>query len=116
MAGRLGASAMVGLPGNPVSSMVCGAIFVVPLIYAMLGLEAKALARHKRPLRAPLAANGPREHYMRAMLSTDGIAALDRQDSALLSVLAQADALLIRPPNDGAREIGDIVEYIPLPS
>ena len=116
MAGRIGASAMVGLPGNPVSSMVCGAIFVVPLIHAMLGLEAKALTRHKRPLRAPLAANGPREHYMRAMLFTDGIAALDRQDSALLSVLAQADALLIRPPNDAAREIGDIVEYIPLPS
>jgi molybdopterin molybdotransferase len=114
MAGRLGQSAMIGLPGNPVSSMVCGAIFVVPLIHAMLGLGAMPVARYKRPLAASIAENGPREHYMRAKFSGDGIAALDRQDSALLSVLAQADALLIRPPNDGPRTVGEMVDYIPL--
>ncbi len=116
MAGRIGQSAMVGLPGNPVSSMVCGAIFILPLIRAMLGLGAEPLVRQTRVLSAPLAKNGPREHYMRARLTQDAIAPLDRQDSALLSVLAQSDALLIRPPNDGPREIGEMVEFILLPS
>ena len=37
MAGRLGSAAMLGLPGNPVSSMVCGHIFMLPLLRAMLG-------------------------------------------------------------------------------
>ena len=114
MAGRLGRSAMLGLPGNPVSSMVCAQLFVVPLIRAMLGLGAHAAPRKTCPLEIDIPANGAREHYMRATLTDTGIAPLDRQDSALLSVLAQADALLVRPVRDGARKAGEMIEYIPL--
>jgi molybdopterin molybdotransferase len=115
MAGRLpDGSAMVGLPGNPVSSMVCGTIFILPMLTRMLGLPAGPLPRRPAFLAAPLAANGPREHYMRARLDGDRIAAAPRQDSALLSVLAAANALLVRPPNDPARAPGEAVECIPL--
>lgn len=113
MAGRMGAAVMVGLPGNPVSAMVCGHVFLRPLIDAMLGLPATQRLI-TLPLAAPVSANGPRAHYMRATREGSGVRALPRQDSALLSVLTQADCLLLRPPLDGARETGEIVDVLPL--
>ncbi len=114
MAGRLGAMPMIGLPGNPVSAMVCGWVFLAPMVRAMQGLGFAAAPRRQARLDRPLPANGPRAHYMRAKRTETGIAGFDNQDSALLTVLAQANALLIRPPHDPARDIGDTVEYIPL--
>ncbi|MDE4143472.1 molybdopterin molybdotransferase MoeA [Phaeobacter gallaeciensis] len=115
MAGRLGTSAMAGLPGNPVSAMVCGHIFLAPMVRAMLGLPPLQEVILSAPLAAPLGQNGPREHYMRATLTEDGqIRAFERQDSALLTVLAEADALLIRPPHDPPREIGETMSYLRL--
>ena len=113
MAGRLGGAAVLGLPGNPVSSLVCGRVFLVPMLRRMLGL-AEAEMPLRLPLAAPLGPNGPRAHYMRA--SRDGGAArvAERQDSSLLSVLASADLLVIRPPGDPARHAGDIVDAMPL--
>jgi molybdopterin molybdotransferase len=114
MAGRMGGSAMIGLPGNPVSSMVCGHVFIVPVLRAMLGLGAAPAPRKKAPLAVDVGANGPREHYMRAALTSDGLIPSDRQDSALLQELARADVLLVRAANDGTRQAGDIMEYIAL--
>ncbi|MGR3805514.1 MAG: molybdopterin molybdotransferase MoeA [Marinibacterium profundimaris] len=114
MAGHISGSAMVGLPGNPVSARVCGEVFLRPMLNKMLGLGASAPARLQAPLSQPLLANGPREHYMRATLDAAGIHAFDRQDSSLLSVLTKANALLVRPPHDSAREVGEMVDYIPL--
>lgn len=114
MAGRLGAAAMVGLPGNPVSAMVCGTIFVVPLLRAMLGLGRAAAPRRRMQLAQALSPNGPREHYMRACITAEGLIAFDRQDSSLLSILSSADALLVRPPHAPAQPIGALVEYIDL--
>lgn len=120
MAGRMGGAAMLGLPGNPVSSIVCAHLFILPMIRAMLGLPADRLSPRPRRavLAAPVEANGPRAHYMRAKL-THGpalprITAFDRQDSSLLTVLAEADALLIRPVGDDARAEGDEVDYLPI--
>ncbi|ABG32717.1 molybdopterin molybdenumtransferase MoeA [Roseobacter denitrificans] len=114
MAGRLGTSALVGLPGNPVSAMVCGTIFVVPLLRAMLGLGRAAATRGQLPLAQALPSNGPREHYMRACRTAEGLVAFDRQDSSLLSILSNADALLVRPPHAPAAPIGTLVDYIDL--
>lgn len=114
MAGKLGEAAMIGLPGNPVSSIVCGHIFLLPALRKMLGLGAHPAPRATAPLAAALPANGPREHYMRATLARGTITAADRQDSSLLSVLSGANALLIRPVGDGARAAGELVEYVPL--
>ena len=112
MAGRLGRAAMIGLPGNPVSAMVCGTVFVAPVVRKMLGLPKDASPLQQAPLARALPANGPRAHYMRARLIEGQVHPDDRQDSSLLSVLATADALLVRAVNDPARAPGDLVQYI----
>ena len=112
MAGRMGRTAMVGLPGNPVSAMVCGHVFLAPMIRVMLGLGATPAPRRTARLAQDIPANGPREHYMRATLTDDGLTPAERQDSSLLSVLARANALMIRPPDDPARAKGARIDYI----
>ncbi|MGH1576339.1 molybdopterin molybdotransferase MoeA [Planktotalea sp.] len=114
MAGRLGDAMMIGLPGNPVSAMVCGTIFVQPVLRAMLGLGKTAAAHHVATLSKDMPENGPRAHYMRAILENGEITPLDRQDSALLTVLSQANALLLRPIHDPARKAGEKVAFVPL--
>jgi molybdopterin molybdotransferase len=114
MAGRMGDAAMVGLPGNPVSAMVCGYLFLAPMVRRMLGLDQTVASFQQATLLDPLDANGPRQHYMRAIVDQNGIRACADQDSSLLSVLAQANALLVRPPQDPAQQIGDTVLYLPL--
>ncbi len=112
MAGRMGEAAMVGLPGNPVSSLVCGTIFILPMIRAMLGLGAAPAPRRPAVLAEDLPENGPREHYMRAALDGETIRPLPRQDSSLLTILHRADALLVRPAGDGPRKAGDTVDFV----
>ncbi|WP_170595264.1 molybdopterin molybdotransferase MoeA [Ruegeria arenilitoris] len=114
MAGRLGDAAMIGLPGNPVSAMVCGYLFLVPLVKKMLGIQTVDPILHQAILSEALPPNGPREHYMRARLESDGIRAFEDQDSSLLSVLARSNALLMRPPNDPTRAAGETVSYLPI--
>ncbi len=117
MAGRMMGAAMLGLPGNPVSAIVCGHLFLLPLIRAMLGLS-PAHPLRRATLGAGVDANGNRTHYMRARLSPGpglpAITPFDRQDSALLSILSQADALLVRPIGDGPRSPGTEVDYLPI--
>lgn len=118
MAGRVLGVPMLGLPGNPVSAIVCAHLFMVPMLTAMQGLPAQAPATLRARLGADQPANGARTHYMRARLSMpDGqptVTPFERQDSALLSILTEADALLVRPMNDGPRRAGEMVEYIPI--
>ncbi|WP_333683323.1 molybdopterin molybdotransferase MoeA [Pontibaca methylaminivorans] len=114
MAGRMGAAAMVGLPGNPVSAMVCGHVFLAPMIRILLGLDRHVPDLRQAILAEALAANGPREHYMRAVVRNGEVRAFDRQDSALLTVLSQANALLVRPPHDPPRRAGESIGYLPI--
>lgn len=116
MAGRLGEAVMLGLPGNPVSAMVCGEVFLVPAVEAAMGLP--ALPRTTRPARLAhgLPNNGPREHYMRAAVDRGegSVTVFDNQDSSLLATLARANALIVRPPNAPELGPGTDVRYIPL--
>lgn len=117
MAGKLGEAPLIGLPGNPVSSIVCTHIFIRPAIRALLGLPAGPLQRQKARLATDLPANGGREHYMRAKLEESGedlplVHVFPRQDSALLRLLASADALLVRPIDDPQRKAGEVMEII----
>jgi molybdopterin molybdotransferase len=116
MAGRYNGIPLIGLPGNPVSSIVCGHIFMRPAINAMLGFGKSALPRETAILTHEVKSNGPRAHYMRAKFSLiDGNASctlFDRQDSSLLSILAQANILMVRDPFDPAKKAGDKVEII----
>ena len=118
MAGRLHGKPVLGLPGNPVSSIVCCHLFVLPMLRAMQGRPDVAPTPHRACLSADIAANGPRAHYMRATLTggddLPDIVPVAAQDSALLRVLSDANALLIRPVGDMARQKGEIVTYLPL--
>lgn len=112
MAGQIDGTPFVGLPGNPVSAMVCGHVFIAPMVDRMLGLPQNERRFVQARLLNDLPQNGPREHYMRADVGPEGITVENKQDSAFLSVLATSNALVRRPAEDPARVCGDIVEYI----
>ncbi|MFK7868300.1 MAG: gephyrin-like molybdotransferase Glp [Roseobacter sp.] len=114
MAGRLHGTPMVGLPGNPVSAMVCGAIFVAPMVQAMLGLGATPATRETARLADPMPANGPREHYMRGTLTADGVSVAEQQDSSLLSVLSASNVLVVAAPGQPEQAPGTSVPIIRL--
>lgn len=115
MAGRWDARAVLGLPGNPVSALVTAHLFLQPLIKASLGLADPGPALATAVLGAPLEPNGPRQDYLRACFDAEGrIAPLGIQDSAQLTGLARAGALIIRPPRAPAAEAGTQVEIHPL--
>jgi molybdopterin molybdotransferase len=110
---------VLGLPGNPASAMVCAELFLRPLLSAMQGADPQPRLITARTAVA-LPANGPREHWMRARLtqSDDGaIVATPSadQDSALVSVFAQADALVRRPAGAPALGPGEPVDTLMLP-
>ena len=120
MHGRLGAMRVIGLPGNPVSSYVCGFLFLVPLIRALLGRDAIHHSRESAVLGGDLAANDQREDYLRARLESreDGTliaVPVSHQDSSLLGNLAAARALVIRPPLAPAAASGSRCELLRLP-
>lgn len=115
MAGRLASGAvMMGLPGNPVSAIVCGHVFVVPVIRAMLGLGKSPAKALRATLAAPVSKNGPRQHYMRARVENGEMTVFDDQDSSLLTVLSNANALAVRATEDDAHDIGDTLAYLPI--
>lgn len=120
MHGRLGDMLVIGLPGNPVSSIVCGLLFVVPAIRAMLG-DPQAGADRSEPaiLGRDLAANDGRADYMRASLAIEAgrlpvATPENRQDSSMLAVLGRSEALLIRAPHAPAARTGDPCRIIRL--
>jgi len=120
MHGRLGAMRVIGLPGNPVSSYVCGYLFLVPLIRALLGRDRIHHVRETALLGRDLTANDQREDYLRARLEerADGAAIVtpvNHQDSSLLGNLAAARALVIRPPFAAAAPKGTPCEFLRLP-
>jgi molybdopterin molybdotransferase len=118
MFGRIGETRVLGLPGNPVSSLVCAILFLAPLIDALLGVP------HRDPtepavLGADVAANDSRQDYLRARLTARGSALpaatpLPVQDSSMLGVLATADCLIVRPPDAAAADAGDACRIIRL--
>ncbi len=116
--GRLGATTVLGLPGNPVSSTVCALLFLRPLLRALVG-DAEAGDDPSEPARlaADLPANGARQEYMRAMLrrDDDGVvfaSALPKQDSSLVKALARAEALIVRPRHAPPAKAGEACRII----
>jgi molybdopterin molybdotransferase len=120
MFGALNATPFLGLPGNPVSTLVCSHLFLVPALKRLQGMTASEPFSIAARCAVALPANGPREDYMRASLrSLPGeplpeIVPFDIQDSSMLSRLAAADALLLRPPRAQASMPGALVTALPL--
>jgi molybdopterin molybdotransferase len=118
MFGRIGPVRVLGLPGNPVSSLVCAILFLRPLIDALLARPPADLSE-PAVLATDAPANDARQDYVRStMMVADGLPAvtpLPVQDSSMLSVLAVATCLLIRPPNAPAARTGEACRIIRLP-
>jgi molybdopterin molybdotransferase len=119
MHGRLGAMRILGLPGNPTSSVVCAIVFLRPLLRALLG-EPDPGADLSQPARlaVDVPANGQRQDYTRASLSrdADGIllaAPAGNQDSSLVKTMARAEGLIVRPPHAEAAKAGQACRVIP---
>ena len=111
MAGRIGDMHLVGLPGNPASSMVAATLFLGPLIRRLAGFADRPLTR-PAILGADVPENGMRTDFMRstAQMRDDGTTVanpLSRQDSSLLSIYAAADVLVMRPPHAPSARAGD---------
>ena len=113
LAGRLNGTRVLGLPGNPVSAFVTALLFAVPLTARMAGRR-HALPLETLPLASPLPANGPRRDHLRARRTPAGAEAFARQESALLSVLAAAELLIIREPGAPEAAAGEPVSCIAL--
>jgi molybdopterin molybdotransferase len=131
MHGRLGSTLLLGLPGNPVSSLVCAVLFLIPAIRALLGDQKAADdPTEDAILGADLPANRERQDYMRAGLTLQDVPlSLARgtervmlpvamphllQDSSMLSILERSDALLVRQPHAPAAMAGEPCRIIRL--
>lgn len=113
--GQLNKTPLLGLPGNPVSAMICAILFLRPAIAAMLGTEyTPKMARVH--LSTPLKANGIRQDYIRTqIISRDGVLSAEPfalQDSAMQKIFAQSDGLIVRPPHAPAAAQGDEVDVL----
>ncbi|XHE14571.1 molybdopterin molybdotransferase MoeA [Agrobacterium deltaense] len=118
MVGAIGTMQVLGLPGNPVASLVCSLLFLEPLLRSIARrapLQRVATARTATPLKA----NDHRQDYLRARFHTDenGVLmaeAYTKQDSSMMKILAHSDGLIVRPPHAPAEEAGTVCQVIRL--
>lgn len=111
--------AVLGLPGNPVSALVCALLFLRPAVLRLSGVAEVVLPTVRAALGRDLPANDTRQDYLRAELAWDGAGQpvatpFATQDSSMVSTLARAGCLIVRPPHAPAAKAGDPVEIIPL--
>lgn len=119
--GQLGAVPVLGLPGNPVSAMVCAILFLLPALALLSGLPAAPPPATTAILGVPVKQNDRRADHLRATIAPDSqgrsvVTPFAVQDSAMLRRLAQADALVLRPPHAPSLPAGAEVPIIRLDS
>jgi molybdopterin molybdotransferase len=113
--GRLKQTPLLGLPGNPVSAMVCAILFLAPALSSMLGAKYRAPVAQARVSLA-LRANGKRQDYLRARITRDGGALTAEpfalQDSSMQKIFAEAGGLIVRPVDAPAVDVGGEVPVL----
>ncbi len=119
--GTLAGTPVLGLPGNPVSAFVCGVLFLLPAIARLSGMAEPVMPVTSARLAVPVPANDLRADHLRATLARDATGQalatpFDRQDSSLLRLLTEAQALVLRPPHAAAAPAGTSVPIIRLDS
>lgn len=120
MVGRYRGAPMVGLPGNPVSTLVCALLFLKPALDRLSGLSSGPAETVTARLGAPLKQNDRRQDYLRARIvrAADGVldaVPFEVQDSSMMRPLASADCLIVRAPHAPALPAGAQVAIIPFP-
>ena len=119
IAGRLGPTPVLGLPGNPVSALVCAILFLLPALDRLSGLPGAAPETHPARLGTPLPANDSRADHLRATLTPNPgglpvVTPFPQQDSSMLRVFHAASALILRHPHAPALAAGAQVSVIRL--
>jgi molybdopterin molybdotransferase len=120
MVGRYRGTPMVGLPGNPVSTLVCALIFLRPAFDRLSGAATPQEPAPTARLGVALAKNDRRQDYLRARLARAADGAVDVfpfevQDSSMMRLLSAADCLVVRPPQAPAIAAGAAVPIVPFP-
>ena len=120
MVGRYRGTPMLGLPGNPVSTLVCALLFLRPAIDRLSGDAMPAEAASKARLGTALPKNDRRQDYLRSRLARAADGALEVfpfevQDSSMMRLLAAADCLVVRPPHAPQVAAGATVSIVPFP-
>jgi molybdopterin molybdotransferase len=111
----MGATHILGLPGNPTAALTVARLFLVPLITRLLGGGIPdALPWQLLPAVRDIAANGPREAFLCAATSYGGVEIGDRQEASGQARLAGTNALVRRPPLGGSILPGMLVPTLPL--
>jgi molybdopterin molybdotransferase len=120
MVGRYRGTPMVGLPGNPVSTLVCALLFLHPALDRLGGAAKAEEAAPTARLGSALPKNDRRQDYLRSRLvrAADGtleVFPFEVQDSSMMRLLATADCLVVRPPHAPAVAAGTAVPIVPFP-
>jgi molybdopterin molybdotransferase len=121
MVGRYRRATMVGLPGNPVSTLVCALLFLRPALDRLSGVTAFGEPGPTARLGVALPKNDRRQDYLRSRLAraADGtleVSPFEVQDSSMMRLLAAADCLVVRPPQAPAAAAGEKVPIVPFPT
>jgi len=116
--GVRGRTLVFGLPGNPVSALVCCELFVRPAVLALQGATAPGPAFSVGRLGAAVRRNDVRDELVRARsrLGDDGVVLepVRGQESHMIARAAAADALVLVPRGDSELAAGDVVRYLRL--
>lgn len=112
LAGTLGQTIVLGLPGNPVSAFVTAHLFLLPLIARLGGAADPIPLAEPAILAEPLPQVGNRDDYLRATVAAGRVTPLANQDSAALATLAQANALIVRPAGAPPAAVDQIVDIL----
>lgn len=112
LAGQIGTTVCLGLPGNPVSAFVTAMLFLLPLVARLGGAADPQPGLRTAILGGELPAGGPRAEYLRARFVDGRIEPILSRDSALLGILASADALIVRAAAAPPLRAGERVDYI----
>lgn len=116
MFGSLGSVPVLGLPGNPVSALVCSLLFLKPAIAAMTGGDNSGPLFETARLTSSIGKTGDRDDYLRAVVAMDDgcltVEAFQQQDSSMLALLAAANALIFRPAGAPPASVGETVKVV----
>jgi molybdopterin molybdotransferase len=120
MVGRYRGTPMVGLPGNPVSTLVCSLLFLKPALDRLSGAAAETESPATARLGTALPKNDRRQDYLRSRLVQTADGGLEAfpfevQDSSMMRILAAADCLVVRPPHAPAVAAGTVVPIVRFP-
>ena len=97
MVAKRGAQVVLGLPGNPVASMVTGHFFLLPLLRHVLGAALCAPRRVMAQLAEPVPAGSDRREFLRGAWDGAQVFPSTMRDSSALASLAHSNCLIDRP-------------------